>query len=143
MRRGEGSNRTRKNLVSASDVGRAAYCPHYLQLKHSGAKVSASAKAARQKGNAKHDEFNQVATDKRCYVASYLYGPEDCRTERLRRFRDNYLIGSRTGRACIFCYYALSPALVSLAKRSNVVRDIVKGLVNRIVERLESRDEHN
>lgn len=142
MRRGGDSNRYRKKMVSASDVGRAAYCPHYLQLKHSGAEVSAAAKAARHKGDVKHDEFNRKAVDQRCYVASYLYGPDDCRTHRLRKFRDDRLATSFAGRACVRFYYAVSPALVSLAKRSRFVRDIVNNLVNSVVARLEARDGH-
>lgn len=143
MRRDEGSSRYRKKLVSASDVGRAAYCPHYLQLKHSGAKVSAAAEVARKKGDVKHEEFNQKAVDQRCYVASYLYGPYDCRTARLRKFRDDRLIGTLAGRACVSCYYTISPALVSLARRSKVVRRVVNSLVNCVVARLESHDEHD
>ena len=123
--------------VSASDVGRAAFCPHSLELKNAGARVSEDAIKRRQRGDQLHDEHNQkVVEDSRCYIASYLYGVNDERTNRLRRFRDTVLIPHRSGRFLIDLYYLISPRLVSLAKKSKFVERAIAGVVNQIITRL-------
>jgi len=130
--------RAKKIWVSASDVGRAAYCPHYLELKKRGVKASRQAKAARVRGNASHDELNRIARDKRCYIASYLYGIDDERTNALRSFRDNTLLRHRPGKVLVNLYYSLSPTLVSVSSRSpatdRCLRLLVDGIVKQILE---------
>jgi hypothetical protein len=119
------------DFVSASEVGRAAYCPRYLEHKAKGAEVGKHAIARRKAGEIGHDEFNRAsAEDRRCYIASHLYGNYDPRTDSLREFRDRYLQGSYIGRRFIACYYRHSPALVSLCERSRVINALVSVPVN-------------
>jgi len=127
-------NRGKKIWVSASDVGRAAFCPHYLELKNRGLKPSHKAQVARVKGNASHDEFNQMAQDKRCFIASYLYGIEDNRTKTLRSFRDNTLLRNRPGKALVSAYYRLSPILVTISSRNSFAKYCLRFIVNGIVK---------
>jgi len=109
-------NKTNKNWVSASDAGRATFCPHYLELKNKGASPS-KAVILRAKGEEKHDELNRQAEDRRCYIATHLYGPENSRTNLLRSFRDRQLAHYKLGRIFIQIYYLVSPPLVLVAKR--------------------------
>jgi hypothetical protein len=125
--------------VSASKAGRAEFCPHYLELEGKRATVSKKAVAARINGDAKHNSLNRKAEDKRCFVASHLYGIDDNRTELLRTFRDNRLKSSLPGQLFIAVYYRLSPLLVTLAKRYPLI-DIPMGLaINKIVKRLQKK----
>jgi len=131
--------RPSKQWVSASDVGRAAYCPHYLELKHKGVKPSKEALIARAKGEQSHERFNQQAEDKRCYVATYLYGDDDVRTQDLRRFRDQHLAGHLMGQWFIRIYYRLSPSLVSVSKRVPAVNYLAKSLVDAVVKCIQKK----
>jgi hypothetical protein len=125
--------------VSASKAGRAQFCPHYLELERNRADVSKRAAAARIKGDRKHDALNRKAEDKRCYVASHLYGIDDSRTNLLRAFRDNRLKDSIPGQLFIGVYYRLSPMLVVLAKRSKLVEKVLSSIVDKIVRHLQEK----
>lgn len=128
--------RAKKIWVSASDVGRAAFCPHYLELKNRGVKASRQAEASRAKGDASHDQLNRMAQDKRCYIASHLYGIDDSRTEALRSFRDKNLLNHRPGKILVNIYYRLSPTLVSISSHISAVDQCLRFIVNGIVKRL-------
>jgi len=129
----------KRNWVSASDAGRASFCPHHLELKHKGSKPSASAKAARTRGDNAHDELNKAAEDKRCFVASHLYGIDHGKTVLLRRFRDRHLTEKWYGQWSIGVYYALSPALVDIARRVKVVDWVLRLTVNGIIKRISEK----
>tara|TARA_R110002167_G_scaffold204404_1_gene408440 strand:- start:6757 stop:7161 length:405 start_codon:yes stop_codon:yes gene_type:complete len=123
----------KNDWVSASDVGRAAFCPRYLNHKHDGADVSGYAMDARKKGDIEHDRLNKQAEDKRCYVASYAYGVDDPRTILLRQFRDKHLVGNLLGRSLIGLYYRTSPALIDGAKRFKPLDHLLRRVVDKIV----------
>lgn len=129
----------KSDWVSASDTGMASYCPHHLELKHKGSKPSASAKAARIKGDKAHDQLNRMAEDKRCYVATHLYGEDHRNTVLLRKFRDKHLTKSWFGQLFIKFYYTLSPRLICLAKRIKLIDRILKITVDNIIPYIRER----
>lgn len=116
--------------ISASDIGRAAYCPKYLEHKYSGAEVSESAVKARAQGDVEHEKFNNQiksqTSDSRCFIASHVYGVQDPRTEQLRQFRDEVLMPHWLGRVFVQVYYALSPSFVSLCRRYALLDSIAR-----------------
>lgn len=132
-----GNNRNsgqRGDWISASDVGRTEFCPNYVYLKYKGAAVSREAAAARRQGDIAHNKLNQVAAqDKRCYVATYLYGVDDPRTDALRRFRDQVLMSYPGGVWLIRSYYRLSPLVIAFSRRSPRVHRMIGYLVARLV----------
>lgn len=136
-----GNDRKRK-WVSASDVGRASYCPHYLELKVQGASPSEQSVKARAKGEVRHEELNRHAEDRRCFIATHLYGTEDPRTRLLREYRDCKLARCAAGRLFIKTYYVLSPHLVTVSRRVPAIDKAVRFIVDRIVHRL-SEDHNN
>jgi len=115
----------RSNWISASEVGRARFCAHALELKYSGAAVSASAEKARERGDAAHERFNtqmrESQRDSRCFIASHAYGLQDPRTEMLRQWRDEVLMPTATGRVFVKLYYLVSPALVRACRRISIL----------------------
>ena len=130
--------------ISASDVGRSEFCPNSVALKYAGAKPSQRAVAAQDRGNLKHEQFNrQISTDKRCFVASYIYGVEDPRTETLRQFRDNTLQCSPGGRILIAIYYRLSPMVIKISKRASWIDRLLRRIVDRLVLRSEQRGKNH
>lgn len=133
-------NRKKSNWVSASDVGMAAYCPHYLELKEKGIKPSQESLKARENGEKYHEAFNRQADDGRCYIATHLYGYDHPITCLLRGYRDQILASNATGRVFIQIYYVLSPYLVIASLKLPVITRIMRRIIDRQVIRiLESR----
>jgi hypothetical protein len=122
-----------KDWVSASEIGKAVFCPHYLELKKNGVEASKRAKIAMERGNIKHDILNETAEDTRCYIASHLYGVEDGRTKTLRDFRDKHLINTTTGKATIYIYYKISPIAVVLARNSILLDSVLASVVGYVL----------
>lgn len=126
------------NWVSASEVNRACFCPHYLELKERGIAVSEAAIQARKEGERLHSEFNRKASsDPRCYIATELYGQHDSRTDTLRAYRDQSLGKSYIGRFLIRLYYRSSPLLISLSRKVPLVRRLLHVLVNYVLSLIE------
>ena len=136
-------NSTKSKWVSASDVGRAAYCPHYLELKKRGAKPSKQAIAARAQGEVSHDALKRQAEDKRCFIASHLYGIDGARKNLLRNYRDEKLANKYLGDVFIQTYYVLSPVLVFISRRLPFLDKILKKIVDHIVSRLQELNNHD
>lgn len=118
--------------VSASEVADASYCSYRLQNSLSNISVSKRALKSAKKGNKKHDYQNRVGRDRRCFIATYAYGVEDCRTRQLRIFRDQVLAVSLLGRCFITFYYMVSPHLISFASKSPLFDRILKKCLNSI-----------
>jgi len=126
--------RSKSNWISASEVGRAKFCAHALELKYSGAAVSASAEKARARGDAAHEQFNtemrSAERDNRCFIASQVYGLNDPRTDALREWRDSVLMPTAAGRLFVKVYYASSPYLVNICRRLSVVDSTMRFLLD-------------
>ena len=75
-----------------------------------------------------------------CYVATAVYGSYDCpQVWTLRRFRDDTLATSWSGRVFIRTYYALSPTLVKWFGNSPWFRRFWKGKLDRMVSNLNAK----
>ena len=111
------SNINPKVYVSASDVSDAYYCTYRLTNKLKGKSVNRFNKRASKRGNKAHDYQNRIGRDKRCFVATYLYGESDVRVKRLRVFRDVVLMPSVLGRFCVRFYYFLSPSMIFICNK--------------------------
>ena len=118
--------------VSASEVADASYCSYRLQNSLSNVSASKRAMKSAKKGNNKHDYQNRVGRDRRCFVATYAYGMEDCRTRQLRIFRDQVLAVSFLGRCFIAFYYLVSPHLILIASKFPLFDRILKKCLNSI-----------
>lgn len=81
----------------------------------------------------------QMPSDKKggCYIATAVYGSYDCpQVWTLRRYRDNTLAETWYGRAFIRFYYAISPTLVSWFGERKWFKQLWKGKLDYMVERL-------
>lgn len=79
------------------------------------------------------------SSDRRCFVASAVYGLDDPRTEELRRFRDTQLQPSKFGRAAVRLYYRLSPALVLVLDWCPVLRRLARAALDLVRSRISER----
>lgn len=134
-------NSRKSKWVSASDVGRASYCPHYLDLKEKGIKPSQQSLAARAKGEVSHEALNRQAEDSRCFVATHLYGIDHPNTCLLRKYRDQKLASHTTGRVLISVYYAISPYLVIAARKLPLISRFMRYFVDCKISRIQERRE--
>ncbi|MHD0644302.1 CFI-box-CTERM domain-containing protein [Pseudomonas aeruginosa] len=104
-------------VVSASDVGKAAFCPHALSLQKRGGKLSDEATLRMYNGTRKHAELSHEMTagaDRRCFIASHAFGEDHEVTDHFRAWRDEVLVPTWWGRSLMKGYYAASPFLVDL-----------------------------
>jgi len=134
--------------IPVTEFAKMGYCETQLVLnkKHKNEGQSYRDQAAISRGNKEHDAFDarvkkqhipyQAANDKRCFVASCVYGQEHPKTERLRRFRDRSLLPTSTGRALVKLYYSVSPKVLPLLEKHRVLKRITTYLLNAIVRRL-------
>ncbi len=66
---------------------------------------------------AQHNEGRKVRRPGPCWVASVAYGPQDPRTDQLRRFRDRVLRRHAWGRAMVAMYYRSAPPVAEWLER--------------------------
>jgi len=85
------------------------------------------------KAHAKFEKQN--IQDKRCYIATAIYGQSAYETKILRLWRDNYLQHKYTGRIIIKMYYKISPFL--LRNLSPNFIPLTKYVLNKFIERIE------
>lgn len=68
--------------------------------------------------------------DKRCFVASAVYGPSARETDELRAWRDRELSGRPVGAWAVRVYYSLSPPLVRLMGRVPAMRPLARSVLD-------------
>lgn len=71
-----------------------------------------------------------------CFIATAVYGEDAPELELFRRFRDAFLLQNFIGRIFVSFYYALSPYVASLIKKSKLRRRVMKTIVLRPLLRL-------
>jgi len=65
--------------------------------------------------------------DRRCFIATAAYGtPMAPQVQRLREFRDRYLLTNSAGQAFVALYYHVSPPVANVIAGSEVLRAIVR-----------------
>ncbi len=94
----------------------------------------------------KHPEAQRGAAPKKsgCYVATAVYGSYNCpEVWTLRRYRDETLACTWYGRVFIRTYYAISPTLVKWFGKTEWFRNMWKGRLDAMVERLQNEGVEN
>jgi hypothetical protein len=66
-------------------------------------------------------------------VASYLLGADDPRLDTLRRYRDEKLALSRTGRDIIMLYYYTSDAIIAVCEKNPAVKRSLKLMLESVI----------
>lgn len=128
-----------KRFHSISDIVAIVYCERQAVLdRQYGEARSLAVKAKAASGRFQHKRFAmegkaQASRDRRCFVATAIYGAQAPETEWLREWRDTVLMPRRVGRALVRAYYALSPALVRLVERYPRLNLPVHRLLDRVL----------
>ncbi|OJW42451.1 MAG: hypothetical protein BGO50_01580 [Rhodanobacter sp. 67-28] len=115
------------SYLAATKLAELGYCETRMVLaRRIGPRATQEQRKARRAGQAEHERFdrqvrsahNYASTqDRRCFIATAVYGADDQRTQQLRDWRDAVLSHSVPGRLVIRTYYALSPWIARLLVR--------------------------
>ena len=132
-----------KRYLKASDIGHLASCETRFALERmrggggnrrgSSPDIDAQQRAYEALVAAHH---NAQLIDRRCFIASEIYGEAAPETEQLRVYRDTTLTSSLLGRMSIVGYYSVAPAITVLTRRSPLVRRAVRWSLDWIVAKL-------
>lgn len=85
------------------------------------------------KAHAKFEKQN--IQDKRCYIATAIYGQSAYETKVLRLWRDTYLQHKYTGRIIIKIYYKVSPFLLRNLSANFI--PLTKYILNKFIKRID------
>lgn len=78
----------------------------------------------------------RAAMDRRCFIATAIYGPDAPETNFLRAWRDRVLIPTRAGRLLVRAYYATSPKLVPALTNSRHAARAARMALNAVLSML-------
>lgn len=131
--------------ISATELATLGRCERQLVLNaRYGKAASRTTQAARQRGDREHllhhIEVQRYAkepmatSDRRCFIATAVYGPDAWQTWALRDWRDRRLLPSPAGQILVRLYYATSPRIARLALRSTTVYRGLRFVLDRIVQ---------
>lgn len=102
--------------VSATELAKLGKCERQAYLDHKLGADHTLTKDYIKKGNAEHIAFSRRISgqDRRCFIASAVFGNNAPETNYLRMFRDKHLMVYAAGRVIINFYYCFAPFVVSL-----------------------------
>ena len=65
-----------------------------------------------------------------CFIATAVFGtPLDPKIDILRDFRDQWLLSNPIGRAAVYTYYEISPPIARVARRNDIVKEVLRKTV--------------
>ena len=129
-------------FVSAKELAEMGFCEKRVLLAHlHGQRLTPVQRRSVDRGLRAHEQYRReglaavstTATDRRCFVATELYGDAAWQTECLRRFRDEVLLGHHLGRSAVKIYYVISPGMCRLLAWLPWLRPAARGLVGMLV----------
>lgn len=106
----------RRVEVSAKALAEMGFCEKRVQLAHLyGDRVTPEQQLARTRGQAAHQRYLEEgmasARDRRCFVATCVFGPEAEETQALRAYRDAVLLHRWWGPWLVAVYYQVAPSV--------------------------------
>ncbi|MBI4649194.1 MAG: hypothetical protein HY738_22020 [Bacteroidia bacterium] len=70
---------------------------------------------------------NHNSHDKRCFIASAVYGTDNCvELDILRNFRDEHLMNKKTGKILVELYYRISPPVANWLAANTFLKKLVR-----------------
>lgn len=136
---------TDRRFVGVSDLAQLARCEAQMLLDRQHGKERPPERerlaAAGEAEHARHDRLAQhyqgpprrATRDRRCFVASALYGETAWQTEALRVWRDTVLQSTVGGRGLIALYYRCSPPLARSLAHHPRLAGCLRGLLDRLI----------
>lgn len=125
-----------KKYHTITDIVGAVYCEQKVVFdRERGDARPLDVRAKAAAGTFEHLRFQvegqtRAALDRRCFIATAIYGPDAPETNFLRAWRDRVLMPATAGRLFVRAYYATSPSFVPLLCRSRRAATAVRAALN-------------
>lgn len=128
--------------VSAKDLAEMGYCEKRVLLAHlHGQRLTLGQRRSVELGRRAHERYyreglaatSSTGADRRCFVATSLYGDAAWQTEALRRYRDGVLLRRRLGRWLVRVHYAIAPGACWLLTRMPWLRPPARAVVGMLL----------
>lgn len=135
----------KKKYHTITDIVATAYCEQKVVFdRERGDARPLSVRAKAATGSFEHLRFQvegqtRAVIDRRCFIATTIYGPDAPETNFLRAWRDRVLMPSMLGRVLVQSYYAISPSLVLMLTRNGRAAAVVGSVLNRVLAMLGMR----
>ena len=102
--------------ISATQLAKLGKCERQIYLDNKYGEDKSLVRQDIKRGDKEHEEFRLHLTgkDKRCFIATAIFGAMAPETIALRCWRDEWLLNCRIGRLGVNIYYQFSPAVVNL-----------------------------
>lgn len=130
--------------LTITEIASAAFCEQKVIFDAERGRVeSPSVRRKREEGVARHARFEaqgRRSQDRRCFIATAVYGPTAPETCFLRGWRDSRLLPTVAGRMCVRLYYAISPRLAAVLLRHPRLARPVRRMLDAVVRRLKGRE---
>lgn len=128
-----------KKYHTITDIVGTVYCEQKVVFdRERGDARPLAVRAKAAAGTFEHLRFQvegqtRAAMDRRCFIATAIYGPDAPETNFLRAWRDRVLMPAMAGRLFVRAYYAVSPSLVPMLCRSRGVAKVVRAGLNALL----------
>lgn len=128
-----------KKYHTITDIVETVYCEQKVLFdRERGDARPLDVRAKAAAGTFEHLRFQvegqtRAAIDRRCFIATAIYGADAPETNFLRAWRDRVLMPATAGRLFVRTYYATSPALVPLLCRSRGAATAVRAALNALL----------
>lgn len=112
-----------RDEVSATQLAEMGFCEKRVQLAHIyGEQVTPEQRKAMARGQAAHQRYLEeglaATSDRRCFVVTFVFGPDAQETQVLRAYRDAVLLRRRWGKALVAAYYRVAPSVCRVMEQS-------------------------
>ena len=131
-----------RDEVSATELAEMGFCEKRVQLAHLyGDQATPEQRQAMARGQVAHQRYLEegvaATADRRCFVATFVFGPDAQETQVLRAYRDAVLLRQRWGRGLVAAYYRVAPTGCRIMERSPAIVVGVSCLLRIVVARCE------
>jgi hypothetical protein len=128
--------------VSATELAEMGFCEKRVQLAHLyGDQATPEQLRAMARGHAAHREYLEeglaATADRRCFVSTFVFGPDARETQVLRTYRDAVLLRQRWGRILVAAYYRVAPVGCRIMGQSPATAAGVRRLLRLVVNQCE------
>jgi hypothetical protein len=134
--------------VSAKDLAEMGFCEKRVLLTHlHGQRLTPAQRHRAERGRQAHQLYYREGiaaraapeSDRRCFVATCLFGDSAWQTDSLRLYRDDVLLPSSCGRFLVSIYYRLAPGACALVQRWPCVLGLMRAMVGALAAMAQRR----
>jgi hypothetical protein len=133
----------RTGQVSATELAEMGFCEKRILLaRFHGELTTAPERERIRRGHLAHQRYYEqglaaASYDRRCFIATCVFGESASQTHVLRKFRDAVLLRSYSGRGLVTVYYMVAPTLCVALRRSTFLLKVTRMLLEAVVAHLQ------